>query len=274
MSKQVQAVRLGNSTCLIFVITASLVTSCSRNLSHDEAKAIIERNSLIRATDKVSVDAISASESAEAIVRATIAGRTTNLKFRNFDNGWTWEFVETKAGGWIAPDVAIGQIREEVRTAAAAAWAEQNTATYAATAKTISILALYNALNPSEVEHLDLVMKLRRSMLESFKSRPEMQERLAVLTNDHPTDAWGNEIETRFDSKTGATLIRSLGRDKTPGTEDDLLCLNTFKRGSEDGRLVWEREKTWTLPEGLGAVVQSLVDKTADRVEYTKVVKP
>ena len=100
------------------------------------------------------MDGVSSTNATEAIVRATIAGTTTNLKLRRFDTGWTWEFVETKAGGWVAPDVAVGQIREEQRTIAAAAWAEQNKAAYTRTAKTIWYRHPSNHVpNPTEREN-------------------------------------------------------------------------------------------------------------------------
>jgi hypothetical protein len=250
------------------------IPACRGGLTRDEAKNVIEQHRLIRPTDKVSVDAISSGDTTEAIVRATIAGTTTNLKFRRFDTGWTWEFVETKSGGWIAPDVAIGQIREEQRTVAAAAWAEQNKAAYASTAQTMQYVALYHVPNPSEVENYALWMRLKRSMAESFKSRPDMQDRLPVITSDRWTDAWGGEIRADFDSKDNSTLITSPGADKTRGTDDDLMCLNTFQRGVEDGRLIWVHNKSWRVPEDLGSVVGTLFDKRTDKLEYSKVVKP
>ena len=54
---------------------------------------------------------------AEAIARVAIDGHVLNLKFRRYDDGWRWEFAETKAGGWIAPDVVAQQL-----TTAAVAW--------------------------------------------------------------------------------------------------------------------------------------------------------
>jgi len=256
-----------------FLMTMS-VAACDRGLTHDEAKIVIETNPLIRPNDNVSVDAISPTSSAEAVVRATIGGQTTNLKFRRFDKGWTWEFVETKSGGWIAPDVAIGQIREEHRAVAAAGWADQNKTAYAATAKTMYLITLYKVPNPTQLLNLEAWMRFNRLLAEMLKKKPNDQDRLAVLTNDHSADAWGNEIETKFDSNNNSALVLSLGSDKVRGTDDDLLCLNTFRRDVEDGRMVWAHDRTWTLPEGLDGVIEPFFDKRTDRVESTKVVKP
>lgn len=259
------------AVCFLAAVSGS---ACSRELSREEAKAVIEQHSLIRPTDNVSVEAISSAAETEAIVRATISGTTTNLKLRRFDTGWTWEFVETKSGGWIAPDVAIGQIREEQRTAKAVAWAEQNRVAYASTAQTMRYVAIYHVPNPTELENYAVWTRLKRSMAESFKSRPEMQDRLAVLTSERWTDAWGGENQLEFDSKDNSTLMTSLGADGTRGTDDDVLCLNTFRRGMEDGRLVWHHETSWRVPEGLGVVVELFLDKRTDKLEYSKVVKP
>lgn len=100
-------------------ILALLACACSRGLSHDEALRTISTQKSLRVTDNVTVDAISSSAPNEAIVRATIAGETMNLKLRRFDTGWAWEFAETKSGGWIAVDEAVAQVRERRRTVAA-----------------------------------------------------------------------------------------------------------------------------------------------------------
>src|SRR5262249_33645132 len=89
----------------------------------DEAKRVVESNQVIRrADDHVMIDAISQSSPTEAVVRASISGEMTNLKFRRYDTGWSWEFVETKAGGWIAPDQAIIELREPARLKRVAEW--------------------------------------------------------------------------------------------------------------------------------------------------------
>lgn len=249
-------------------------TACGRGLDHEDAQKIVEESPLIRPTDSVAVEAMSALNDAETVVRTTIAGRTTNLKFRRYDTGWKWEFVETASGGWIAPDVAISLIREEQRTVAAANWAEQNAAPYAATAKTMYYVSLYHVPNPSELANLEMWKKLTAGIVDMAKRRPDMQDRLPVLTADRWSDAWGSEIAARYDSKDGSTVLVSFGPDKVQGNEDDLICLNMFRRDYEDGRMVWQHDKRWRLPENLGPVLESHFDKRNDRIEYSKVMKP
>ena len=259
----------------IFVLAVVSFPMCSRELTRDEAQSVIERHSLIRPTDKVTVDAISSTSPTEAVVRATIAGATTNLKFRRFDTGWAWEFVETKAAGWVAPDVALGQIREEQRVVAAKAWAEQNRAPYAATAKTVWLVSVYHVHNPTVLAGgIELVRKVTESMANYAKGRPEMKDRLPVILNDRWKDAWGSDIELALDSKDVSWLITSPGADKVKGTEDDLLCLTTFRRGYEDGRQVWEEDRTWRVPENLDSILDGDVYDKDDKVEHSKVVKP
>lgn len=270
---KIRTLRLGAFAALAFS-----VVGCSRDLSRDEARRVIEQNTLIRPTDKVSIDAISSTSSAEAIVRATVAGQTTNLKFRRFDTGWTWEFIETKAGGWVAPDVAVGQIREEHRIVAAIEWATRNEADYAATAKTLNLIAMYDVQNPKELENPALVAKLRQMMVDMAKKRAKDEpnsdwpDRLAVLTNDHVKDAWGSEILASFGEK--QAILTSIGPDKQQRTDDDLLCLVNMRPGFENGRSVWHQDKSWKLPEGLGSAVEKFADRPYGTVEFSKVVKP
>lgn len=206
-------------------------------------------------------------------MRATIAGATTNLKFRRFDTGWTWEFVETKAAGWIAPDVAIGQIREEQRLVAAKAWAEENEASYAATAKTMWYVTIYHVDNPTVLETPGAGKRMREVMVNYAKGRPDMQDRLPVIQSDRWTDAWGGDIEVAFDGNV-SWQITSPGADKKKGTDDDLLCLITFRRGYEDGRQVWEQDRTWRVPENLDGMLKPFFGRRPDKVEQSKVVKP
>jgi hypothetical protein len=76
------AKRKGMIVALFVALTSG---ACARGLDREEATRIVQNNSLIRATDNVSVDAISTLNDAEAVVRTVIAGTTTNLKFRRFD---------------------------------------------------------------------------------------------------------------------------------------------------------------------------------------------
>lgn len=157
---------------LIPAVVLFLASGCARGLDHDEAKRVIEQNALIKpAADNVTVDAISSTSPTEAVVRTTIAGNNLNLKFRRFDKGWTWEFVETKAGGWIAPDVAMGQIREEQRTTAVADWAEKHKAAYAATARKVWLVSVYHVENPTVMANLELKKRLDKGLIAMFSER-------------------------------------------------------------------------------------------------------
>lgn len=244
--------------------------ACSGGLTPEDAKQVVTGNSLMRPTDTVIVDAVSATSDTESVVRTTINGHTLNLKLRRFDKGWTWEFVETKAGGWIAPDVAIGQIREEDRNAAAVQWANEHRANYASTAPVIEILQIY-APNPTEPMDAATWLAKRRQFARFFRNSPD---RYTVLSNDHPLDAWGTEIVGRFDASRNWALVQSAGPDKAVGTEDDLACLKSWRRVFEDGRMKWDSVQTWYVPEGLGDVVRAFVDEPDGEIKYAKVVKP
>ena len=128
---------------LLITLPMVILAGCSRALTTEEAKRTVQSSSLLRPTDSVAIDALSPTSDTESVVHATINGRSLNLKFRRFDKGWTWEFVETRAGGWVAPDIAVAQIREEDRTVEAKKWADANNSDYASTAKTIDILNLF-----------------------------------------------------------------------------------------------------------------------------------
>lgn len=253
-------------------VLAAISAACASGLSAERAKAAVQDSALIRQTDTVSVDAVSATNDTEAIARTTINGRTINLKFRRYDKGWTWEFVETKGGGWIAPDLAIAQMREEERTAAAAKWAEQHKDAYSKTASVVNIMSIY-VPNPRQGIYADVWLQQRRQFAGFFKNGRD-PERFAILSNDHPLDAWGEEIQGRFDASKNIALVFSSGPDKKGGTEDDLACMSTFRPGFEDGRQVWHRDVTWVLPEGLGSLVQPYADDLLDKIEFTKVIKP
>lgn len=255
------------------VFICCLVAGCSRGLTREAAKNVIEHNEQIRSSDRVSVDGISSTSPTEAVVRATIAGATTNLKFRRFDTGWVWEFVETKAGGWISPDVAIGQLREEQRNVAATAWANENRDSYAKTARTMYLVSVYHVPNPAQRERYTEFLKLKKMLLGLGTGRAGSEEAQAVLATDSWRDAWGSDIQFAASHKDSSILLSSRGPDKVSGTNDDVTCLNVFTRGYEDGRQVWHRGRHWTVPEKLGDVLEDF-DQESDKLEYSKVVQP
>lgn len=256
-----------------------VVAGCSGRLDHTQAEQIIEQSPLVKPdSDNVKVDAISSTSQTEAVVRATIADNTLNLKFRRFDNGWTWEFVETKSGGWIAPDVAMGQIRETQRAVAAAAWAEQHASDYALSARTVWLVSVHAVENPKLlVADPALKKRLKDGLIAMWGERedPEAKTRLAILNNERVLDAWGSEILVNFDPKgNGEWLIVSPGADRRVGTADDLVCLSTHTEGYEYGREVWNQHRRWTAPEGLRNVVEPLADERADKIEIRQLPNP
>jgi hypothetical protein len=258
----------------VFILALVSASACgSKELTRDEAKNVIQQRSLIRPTDNVSVDAISSTSPTEALVRASLAGTTTNLKFRCFDTGWTSEFVETKTGGWLAPDVAIGQIREDNRKAAAAKWAQEHKELYAKTAKQMYYISVYHVPNPKEValpnyrEYQEKQLRLFASLFKD-KSDTDSQLRFSVIQSKELRDAWEAPIRFDYNSKDGSTLVVSSGADKKAGTDDDLVCLNTFRRGYEDGREVFFHDRTWRIPEHMDSIVGDFFDTDGDKLEY------
>jgi hypothetical protein len=135
-------------------------------------------------------------------------------------------------------------------------------------------VSLYHVPNPSELANFEVWKKLTAGIVDMARRRPDMHDQLPVLTAERWSDAWGSEITASYNSKDGSTLLVSFGPDKVQGNDDDLICLNTFRRDYEDGRMVWQHDKTWRLPENLGAVLEENFDKRNDRVEYSRVVKP
>ncbi len=104
----------GTTSVTMLVLCSCILAGCSRGLTSDEAKRVIEQNKIL-AYHSVSVEAISASSQTEAIVRATIGGASTvNLKLRKFDKGWIWESVETKGGSWMDPGLALTPLIESL----------------------------------------------------------------------------------------------------------------------------------------------------------------
>ena len=85
-----------------------------------------------------------------------------------------------------------------------------------------------------------------------------------MLSNDHPTDGWGTEIQGRFDDEKNVAVVFSNGLDRSAGTEDDLICVNQWSRGFEDGRQVWHRRGFWYLPEGLESALQPVLRAKGD----------
>jgi hypothetical protein len=223
------------------------------------------------------VEAISSNNDSESVVKATIAGQTVNLKLRRYDRGWAWEFVETKSGGWVAPDVAIAEIREKLRSVAAQAWAEMQREAYRTTAFDMNVMMIY-APGPPVISDLNeeawLASKHKFISLFERDTRPGMQQRLKVLKDDHAADAWGSEFVMGFNSSKNLVLLTSLGPDKKLSTDDDIICMGQWRQTFEDGGLRWGHFWSWRVPEGLGATVEPFTEKPYGSIEYSKVTPP
>jgi hypothetical protein len=254
-----------------------LPTACSHGLTHDEASQVIRQNALIRPADQVSVEAISTTSDSESVVKATIAGQAVNLKLRRYDKGWAWEFAETKAGGWIAPDVAIAEIRETHRAEAAKAWADTQRDAYRTTAIDMNVMMIYAPGPPVRsplTEAAWLAEKHKFLTIFQNDTRPEIQQRLKVLRDDHAADAWGSEFVMAFNSSKNLVLLSSLGPDKKLSTDDDIISIAEWRQTLEDGELRWMHTKSWRVPEGLGSTVEEFTDKPYGSIEYAKVTPP
>lgn len=285
----------------VVVLALAIVTfGCGGGLTAKQAETVINANSSIRPnSDAVRVEAISQEAGRnEAIVRATIGGSTLNFKLRKYDTGWQWEFVETQGGTWIAPNIAIAEVREKNRQPRVAAWARQNSDAYA---KTLEVLDDYSDNLPflpakpfTVVEWLnerhfeakilgDMYVGLTREVTagkhpfvvaDQKAALAAGMARVAALGDDSAKDAWGNEILLNFNGDERSAVFLSPGPDKVKNTDDDVICVAKGEKTWDEGER-WVYRKTWRLPEGLDSVVQPyLTEKKRGSVEYAKLIKP
>ena len=277
----------------VMLLVCALV-GCNRGLSHDQARQLIVGNNLIRSSDAVAVDAVSAQGSTEAIARATIAGHTANLKFRKYDSGWTWEFVETKAGGWISPDVAMSQIREANRQAKIPEWALKNRSAYARTMAmmenvtndmpTLETIPFspdgWLFLRTKIADILDSVVREARKNPAAFPNLTaddldQREQRAAQLRDLQTPDAWGHPLVRNFALGDHQAIIGSIGPDGAAGTSDDIVCKAVGSKRYEDDRFVWRYSKRWAVPEGLEDVMRDYIaPKSEATVDYIKLLEP
>lgn len=261
----------------IVMLALVLITvgACSTHLTDSTAEQAIASNSLIdQRSDAVRVEAISqASGSTEAIVRAVIAGTRLDLKMRKFDNGWSWEAVETKGGNFVTTDVAMAELRENQRQQRAVRWASEHLLEYADSAKAVNIYV--NSLPSSTIMGIrEGWFKMRELSVRGAKSGnwTEAQRRDRIKMFSEPAmDAWGQEVLMAFDEASQMATFLSVGPDEAKGTEDDVVCVAAGQRvwSAPDERQIWEYQRTWRLPEHLGKAVAPYLEK-GDRVEFSK----
>lgn len=258
---------------LLLVWACLLATSCSGQLDHSQARGIIEEHSLIRKdSDAITVEAISQERGKpEAIVRATIAGVSVNLKFRRYDSGWRWEFIETAGGGWIAPDNGMPEIREADRQRRVKAWVAANRDAYRQTKYAISMYS-DNLPRPGQTFDVRTWLKQRKWYAEFLETvtagKPSEKLRAGIieLRKDAIDDAWGSEIQVYLDASERIAGFLSIGPDKQKGTPDDVMCVVHSQQNTV---------KDWVVPEGLNEVVAPEVSgDNPGRVQYVPVIQP
>jgi hypothetical protein len=263
---------------IAIVVAATLVASgCNRGLTNGDAQQAIVAHPLIEAADNVKVEAISQeSGKTEAIVRASIGDARLNLKLRRYDKGWTWEAVETKAGGWIAPDEAIKQIRDQQRQARALQWAAEHGAKYSDSVKAVLVyvdsLPSGSKIGLQEGWFLMREFSVKGAKIGNF-SENERQERIKKFS-EPAIDAWGNEVLMSFSESDRTATFVSAGLDKKKGTEDDIVCVAVGQQvwSPADERLVWRYRKTWRVPEGLETVIKPLLE-AEDQMEFARLAQ-
>lgn len=104
------------SLLLASIAMALLSIACSQSLTTGKAEKALRESPLLQGGAALEVIAVSQEAGRnEAIVKARIDGIPLNLKFRKYDQGWSWEFVETRGGLWISPELAMGQVRSASR---------------------------------------------------------------------------------------------------------------------------------------------------------------
>ena len=106
------------------------------------------------------------------------------------------------------------------------------------------------------------------------KSDPDSRLRLSVIQTKEFRDAWEALIGFDYNPKDGSTVVVSSGADKKVVTGDDLVCLNTFRHGYEDGREVYFHDRTWRIPEHMDTIVAGSFDKDGDKLEYSQMARP
>ncbi len=129
------------ASAAIALVVLSLA-GCSRDLTRREADRIVSENPKAAGVAPVSTEGISKTSDSEAITKTRIGEAVFNLKFRRYDSDWKWEFVETKAGSWIAAEQLLDELQEKRRVTRAEAWAAEHIEGYTKTIDAMSSSAL------------------------------------------------------------------------------------------------------------------------------------
>jgi len=269
------------------LISLFIFCACSKRLSANEANRLVAAHPLAKGLEPIATEAISTASDTEAITRTKIGDAVVNLKFRRYDTGWMWEFVETKGGGWIAADEALKTFQEAARQKRVDAWVTKNGDAYH---QTVATMDAYSDNMPRRTDwelSFQRWQYLRNFWVESSKrlaADPELKDeerrkRLlnSVERNSKPAhDAWGQEILIHFDDRQRRATFLSTGPDRIQKTPDDVVCLVTGQRAWDSSyeKVLWDYTKQWWLPEGLQSAIDKAIDTPENRkAEFSKVVE-
>lgn len=197
----------------------TIVAACGDGrLQRETAANALAEHPLLKTLTPIDVQAVSQGDSAaEAIARVSIDDNVLNFKFRRYDDGWRWEFAETKAGGWIAPDVVAQQLIEQRRQKKVAEWAAKFRDPYGTTIKAM------NGYSENMPRRPDMGINVLswQQMRGFWKDIPlmgrtrEQVDEIAFKYLGSDRDAWSNEILVSFDDSQRTAMFVSVGPDGT-----------------------------------------------------------
>jgi hypothetical protein len=251
--------------------------ACGHSLNQAEAERVVKANAAAARVGEIRVDGISQSDRNEAIVRARFGSTVLNLRLRRYDTGWVWEFAETVAGGWVTPEKAVEQIREERRGHQLKTWLAANEVKYVLTVAFMGSVYFGIGL-PDDPKDFTIAgwMKSRKRTAEFMRKQIELPtyspESKAIsmaiqsaLVGAMPKDAWGNEISTELEEASWTFVAISNGADGIKGTKDDVVY--TAKGHVERRETRLKYLVSWTLPEGID-------DLGLEHVEFVRLFDP
>jgi hypothetical protein len=254
------------------LITIGFLTAsgCSQGkLTVSDAQAVLENSSLLSKVKPIRVEAVShANDSTEAIVRTAIGDSVYSFKLRKYDDGWRWEFAETKSGGWAAPDVVVGQLLEERRAKKVRDWADEHRSKYEWTIRAMNGYSEDLPRRPAMTMHEGWLAG-RDWSVRAIKSSPrsEDEKKQALFkSNGSEHDAWGAEILSSFSDEKRAAVFISIGADGQRNTADDVICIaqGTREWDNEFNTTLWNYYKSWQVPEGLEDIAKPFATTKAE----------
>lgn len=264
---------------LAIVIAASMMAACSSKLTTEKASELLRSNSLLEGLSPIEATAISQGDNGtEAIARVKIADQELSFKFRRYDDGWRWEFAETKTGGWVAPDVVASQLQETQRIKRVANWAAEHRVQYEKTVKLLNVFSDNLPRKPGDsfsVLTWQQHREMWRGLLRTNTRRPveERQREIDELANTK--DAWNHEFLLNFEAGPRTALFMSVGPDGEKSTADDVTVVVAGQREWDDfyDGLMFNYYKSWQVPEGIEDLAKPFVSPRRGQVTTSKIVK-